>query len=428
MNAKELARCRARLERFLGDLLAPLGRKDRRHRAEVYVRGLLLDGERKSIEPLAQRLPDGDVQALQQLLGQSPWDATPVRAHLAQRMAQELSPGAAWVVDEVGFPKQGKHSVGVARQYCGTLGKVGNCQVAVSLNFTTDDGSFPMDWRLYLPERWTADPARCAAAGVPPDTRFQTKWELALACCDQARAWEIPAGVVLADSGYGDVPAFREGLEARGLRYVVAVDRTLLVWTTPQARQPVPYRGRGPRPQPQYVGPPPEPVTAVARRLPRTAWRTIRWREGTKGPMESRFAACRVQPAPGYRDGAPEQPVGWLLIKWPLGADAPLKDWLANLPATTTLRRLVRWAKSRWRIEQDYRQLKRELGLDHFEGRGWRGWHHHVTLVSVAYGFLMLEALRGKKNFWLDPAEDAPGDPAPPGDVDRDVPHVRPAR
>ena len=167
MNAKELARCRTRLERFLGDLLAPLGRTDRRHRGEVYVRGLLLDGERKSIEPLAQRLPDGDVQALQQLLGQSPWDATPVRAHLAQRLAHALSPGAAWVVDEVGFPKQGKQSVGVARQYCGTLGKVGNCQVAVSLNFTTDDGSFPVDWRLYLPERWTVDPARCAAGGVP---------------------------------------------------------------------------------------------------------------------------------------------------------------------------------------------------------------------------------------------------------------------
>jgi len=227
MNAKELARCRTRLERFLGDLLAPLGRKDRRHWGEVYVRGLLLDGERKSIEPLAQRLPDGDVQALQQLLGQSPWDATPVRAHLAQRMAQELSPGVAWVVDEVGFPKQGRHSVGVARQYCGTLGKVGNCQVAVSLNYTTDDGSFPVDWRLYLPERWTQDPARCAAAGVPPGTRFQTKWELAVACCEQARAWGVPDGVVLADAGYGRVTAFREGLEARPLPDVLEVDGTL---------------------------------------------------------------------------------------------------------------------------------------------------------------------------------------------------------
>ena len=427
MNAKELARCRTRLERFLADLLAPLGRQDRRHWGEVYIRGLLLEGERKSIEPLAQRLPDGDVQALQQLLGQSPWDATPVRAHLAQRMAHELSPGAAWVVDEVGFPKQGKHSVGVARQYCGTLGKVGNCQVAVSLNFTTDAGSFPVDWRLYLPERWTQDPARCAAAGVPPATPFQTKWELALACCDQARAWGVPDGVVLAESGYGDVPAFRAGLAARGLRYVVEVDRTGLVWTTPQTRQPVPSRGRGPRPKPQYVGPPPEAVSAVARRLPRTVWRTLRWREGTRGPMASRFAACRVQPAPGYREGAPEHPVGWLLIEWPPGAEAPITYWLSNLPATTTLRRLVRWAKTRWRIEQDYRQLKHELGLDHFEGRGWRGWHHHVTLVSVAYGFLMLETLRGKKNVWMDPAEDAAGDPAPPGHVDRDVPHVRPA-
>lgn len=175
MNDKELARCRARLVQYLEDLLRPLGRRDRQHWGEVYIRGLLLDGERKSIDPLAQRLPEGNVQALQQLVGQSPWPEAPVRAQLARRLAQELTPGAAWVVDKVGFPKQGKHSVGVARQYCDTLGKVGNCQVAVSLNYTTDDGSFPVDWRLYLPECWTQDPARCAAAGVPPDVRFQTK-------------------------------------------------------------------------------------------------------------------------------------------------------------------------------------------------------------------------------------------------------------
>ncbi len=427
MNARERARSRTRLVQYLVDLLAPLGRSDRRHWGEVYIRGLLLDGERKSIEPLAQRLPEGNVQALQQLVGQSPWDEGPIREHLARRLAQELSPGAAWVVDEVGFPKQGKHSVGVARQYCGTLGKVGNCQVAVSLNYTTDDGSFPVDWRLYLPEAWTQDPARCRRAEVPPAIRFHTKWELALACCDQARAWGVPAGVVLADAGYGKVTAFREGLEARRLQYMVEVDGTLTAWTTPQTRQPVPFRGRGRRPKPQYVGPPPATLATRAAQLPRTAWRTIRWREGTKGWLESRFAAVRVQPAHGYLEGAPEQPVGWLLVEWPVGATAPVKYWLSNLPAATTLRRLVRWAKSRWRIEQDYRQLKRELGLDHFEGRGWRGWHHHVTLVSVAYGFLVLEALRGKKNFWMDPATDATGDPAPAGDVDRDVSHVRPA-
>ncbi|MGH7536160.1 MAG: IS701 family transposase, partial [Gemmatimonadales bacterium] len=274
MNAKELARSRARLVQYLADLLAPLGRSDRRHWGEVYIRGLLLDGERKSIEPLAQRLPEGNVQALQQLVGQSPWDEAPVREHLARRLAQELTPRAGWVVDEVGFPKQGKHSVGVARQYCGTLGKVGNCQVAVSLNYTTDNGSFPVDWRLYLPERWTQDPARCAAARVPPGTRFQTKWELALACCDQARAWGVPDGVVLADAGYGKVTAFREGLEARRLPYVVEADGTLTAWTMPQTRQPVPYPGRGRRPKPQYVGPPPATLATLAAQLPRTAWRT----------------------------------------------------------------------------------------------------------------------------------------------------------
>jgi SRSO17 transposase len=427
MNAKELARCRARLVQYLEDLLAPLGRRDRRRWGEVYIRGLLLEGERKSIEPLAQRLPEGNVQALQQVVGQSPWDEAPVRERLARRLAQELTPGAAWVVDEVGFPKQGKHSVGVARQYCGTLGKVGNCQVAVSLNYTTDDGSFPVDWRLYLPERWTQDPARCAAAGVPPDVRFQTKWELALACCDQARAWGVPDGVVLADAAYGSVTAFREGLEARRLRYVVDVDSTLTAWPTPQTRQPVPYPGRGRRPKPQYGGPPPQTLAALAAARPRTAWRTLRWREGTKKGLEGRFAALRVQPAHGYHEGAPEQPMAWLLIEWPAGAEAPTKSWLSNLPADTTVRRLVRWAKSRWCIERDYRQLKRELGLDHYEGRRWRGWHHHVTLVSVAYGFLVLEALRTQKNFWVDPATLPAGAPAPRGDVDRRVPDVRPA-
>jgi SRSO17 transposase len=331
------------------------------------------------------------------------------------------------VVDEVGFPKQGKQSVGVARQSCGTLGKVGNCQVAVSLNYRTDDGSLPVDWRLYLPARWTQDPARCAAAGVPAGTRFQTKWELALACCDQARAWGVPDGVVLADAAYGSVTAFREGLAARRLRYVVDAESTLTAWPTPQTRQPVPACGRGRPPHPQYLGPPPQALAALAGALPGTAWRTIRWREGTKRPLESRFAACRVPPAHGSREGAPEQPLGWLLIDWPLGTAAPTKYWLSNLPADTTLRRLVRWAKRRWRIEQASRHLKRELGLDHYEGRGWRGWHHHVTLVSVAYGFLVLETLRSKNNSWVDPATRAAGDPSAPGDVDRRLPDVRAA-
>ncbi len=321
MNDKELARCRARLVQYLEDLLAPLGRRDRRHWGEVYIRGLLLEGERKSIEPLAQRLPEGNVQALQQLVGQSPWPEAPVRAHLARRLAQELTPGAAWVVDEVGFPKQGKHSVGVARQYCGTLGKVGNCQVAVSLNHTTDDGSFPVDWRLYLPESWIRDPARCAAAGVPDGTPFQTKWELALACCDQARARGVPDGVVLADAAYGSVTAFREGLEARRLRYVVDGDSTLTAWPTPQTRHPVPYPGRGRRPKPQYLGPPPQALAALAAglpgrrgarsaggRAPSRGWRAAsppsacsRRRAPARGRRSSRWRGCSSRGPPARR-------------------------------------------------------------------------------------------------------------------------------
>ena len=217
MTNAELARCRKRLEHFLEDLVAPLGRSERRHWADVYVRGLLLDGERKSIEPLAARVPDGNVQALQQLVGQSPWAWLPVWERLAQRMTAELEPEPAWVLEDTGFPKQGAHSVGVARQSSGTLGKVGNCQVAVSLHHVGEHGHAVLGWRLYLPERWTTDPARRQAAGIPDAVGFQPKWQLGLDLLDHARAWGLADRCVVAAAGYGDVTEFRDGLEARHL-------------------------------------------------------------------------------------------------------------------------------------------------------------------------------------------------------------------
>jgi SRSO17 transposase len=406
MTNAQLAQCRKRLEQFLADLVEPLGRSERRHWADVYVRGLLLDGERKSIEPLAARVPDGNVQALQQLVGQSPWEWLPVWERLAQRMTRELEPEPAWVVDDTGFPKQGAHSVGVERQYSGTLGKVGNCQVAVSLHHVGDQGHTILGWRLYLPERWVTDPARRQAAGIPAEVVFQPKWRLGLDLIDQARAWGLADRLVVADAGYGDATEFRDGLEARGLAYVVGIAATVGVWPRPPKAVVPPYGGRG-QPPTRYAYGKQRPVSAQAA-AEATGWKTIRWRHGTKGWLTSRFVALRVQPSHGFVEGAPPHKAVWLLAEWPEAEPAPTKYWLGDLPPSTPLRRLVRVAKCRWAIEQDYQQLKEELGLDHYEGRGWIGWHHHVTLVMLAHAFLTLETLRRKKNFWVDPAADAP--------------------
>jgi SRSO17 transposase len=407
MTESEIAKCRTRLEQFLADPLEPLGRRERRHWGSVYVRGLMLDGERKSIEPMAARLPEGNVQAMQQLIGQSPWLWAPVWQRLAQRMTAELRPDPVWVIDDTGFPKQGHHSVGVARQYSGTLGKTANCQVAVSLHQTAGEESTILDWRLYLPESWTQDPERRAAAGIPEEVKFQTKWELALELIDEAQKWGLRCGVVLADAGYGEVTEFRQGLETRQLPYAVGIPSTLGVWTKPPRIQKLKARGQGRPPSAYHYGPQrPGTVREVAQKA--RGWKQVRWREGSKGWLESRFDACRVQPSHGFHEGRPPHKEVWLLVEWPRGEKEPTKYFLCDLPEHYPLRRLVRIVKARWKIEQDYQQLKEELGLDHYEGRSWAGWHHHVTLVMLAHAFLTLERLRSKKNFWVDPATDAP--------------------
>ncbi|HLE04178.1 MAG TPA: IS701 family transposase [Anaerolineales bacterium] len=405
MTEAQVERCRKRLEQFLVDLLQPVGRSERRHWGSVYVRGLLLNGERKSIEPIAARLPEGNIQAMQQFIGQSPWEWHSVWERLARRMTNELEPEPAWIIDDTGFPKQGQHSVGVERQYSGTLGKVANCQVAVSLHHVGQMGSAVLAWRLYLPESWANDQARREEAGIPADIRFKSKWQLAFELIDQARGWELPDRIVIADAGYGDTTEFRDGLEARQLSYVVGVSANLGVWAKPPKVKIPEYRGRGaPATRYDYGAQRPSSVRDVA--LKAKGWKKVRWREGTKGWLESRFLAVRVRPSHGFVDGKPPHREVWLLGQWPQDEEEPMKYFLADLPPTYSLRRLVRAAKSRWKIEQDYQQLKEELGLDHYEGRSWAGWHHHVTLVMLAHAFLTLETLRGKKNFWLDPAED----------------------
>jgi SRSO17 transposase len=416
MKAREIERFRLKLEAFLADVVLPMGRKDRRHHAEEYIRGLLMDGERKSIEPMANRLPDGDAQALQQFVNQSPWPSRDVRASLARKVEREFVPEAYWLIDEVSFPKQGKHSVGVARQYCGALGKTANCQVAVTLDLGTEETSTPLNWALYLPKGWVDDPLRRKKAGIPEEITFKTKIVLALDLIDEAKEWGLQGRLVLADSAYGDAYDFRQGLRGRELDYVVQLSGELTAWTQdPHPAEPPMKRGGKTHRKRLYAKelPPARSLCQIAKDLPSESWKLITWRKGTKGPLSSRFARVVVWMANGLVQGKTmEVPREELLIEWPEGDKGPWKYWLSSLsPHRTSFRELVRKAKGRFRIEQDYEEMKGELGLDHFEGRSWRGWHHHVTLVTLAYAFLMLERMGTKKNFWIDVASCPPMDP-----------------
>lgn len=420
MTPQSLKALEGRLMHFLEDLLEPMGRSERRHWARVYIQGLLLDGERKSIEPMAARLPGADVQALRQFVGQSPWAVEQVQRRLASKVVDLLSDAQVWIIDETAFPKAGAHSVGVGRQYCGTLGKIANCQVAVSLHWSSAEASCPILWRLYLPKEWLEDAARAEEVKLPPGTVYRSKTELALEVIDQALAWELPALPVLADSFYGNDFGFRQALRERHLQYAVQVEPSTVVWTAdPNLPVHKPQKKRTGRPRqypPPEALPRPQSLQAVVEALPEAAWRTVAWREGSRGTERSRFARLEVWAAHGWRQQAhPPRVPETLLVEWPQGESQPTQYWLAQLGAQPVgLRRLVRVAKARWRIEQDYRELKEELGLDHYEGRQWLGWHHHVCLVTMAYAFLRSEQARLKKNFWCD-LDPAPGSQASPG-------------
>src|SRR3954463_7956658 len=293
MTAKQLARSRERLRSFLAEMLTSLGRKDRQHWGGVYLRGLLLDGERKSVGAMAERLPDGNEQNLQQFVSQSPWAWEPVWERLAQKLTPTFAT-TAWLIDDTGFPKKGEHSVGGARQYSGTLGKTAHCQIAVSLHAASATGSSPLAFRLYLPKEWTDDPARLRQAGVPDHVSFQQKWRLALDLIDQALDWGLtPPPVVLADAGYGENGAFRQGLEERHLPYAVGISSQVSVWTTPPACGVPDWGGQGrPTRCVRYGEQRPVAVREVAA-AQRQHFRLVTWREGSKGPMRSRFWAGR---------------------------------------------------------------------------------------------------------------------------------------
>ena len=409
MTAKQMERCRQRLQTYLAEMLTPVGRSERRYWGSVYVRGLLLNGERKSVGAMATRLPEANEQNLQQFLSQSPWAWEPVWQALAERIESSFPAPQAWVIEDTSFPKKGEHSVGVQRQYCGALGKKANCQVAVSLHRTDAGGSSPLGFRLYLPEVWTDDRNRCRQAGVPDQVRFQKKWELAVELIDQALAWGArKPEAVLADSAYGDNGALRRALEQRGLAYAVAVHQDGVVWTEPPTYK-VPAAPRAPGPQPtriSYGDQRPLTLREVAEEN-RLRFRPLTWREGAKGPLRSRWWAGRVQTAWHWQEGEEPGPPLWLLIEWPKEEPEPTKYYLCDLPEKLSRKRLVQIARGRWRVERDYQQMKEELGLDHFEGRSWTGWHHHVTLVMLAHLFLRLEQKRRRSKRTLDTARNA---------------------
>lgn len=396
-----------RLSAYVSQFMADFGLIVRRYWAEVYLQGLFLDGERKSIQPLAQRVTvpgwSGDtMQALQQFVNQSSWDEQGVlRTHRRLLAASLADPAGVIVIDDTGFAKKGRHSVGVARQYSGTLGKTDNCQVAVSLHYVAPLGDYPLALRLFLPEEWTNQSERLGSAGVPPEARtHKTKGEIALEVLDVVRGEGLPHQAVVADAGYGTGSEFRLGLETRGETYVVGVSGQEVVFRRApkwEVRGAAVTRGRPP--SRRYLTaetPAPASIKQLAQQLKRTSFS---WRVGTKGALEAEFAWVRVWPAHDWQLGRAANDVPnaktdarWLLVEW--RRDGSIRYALSNLPASTTLAQAASLWKTRWHVEQGYQQLKEELGLDHFEGRSWAGFHHHATLCCLAYGFLALERLR----------------------------------
>lgn len=423
-----------RFDQYMAHLSRALGHADRHAGLKGYCTGLMLPLSRKSVEPMAARVDplhaSARHQALHHFVAKAQWSDVEVLRRVCQWVVphMDFSRGGWWIIDDTGFPKKGVHSVGVARQYCGMLGKQDKCQVAVSVSLACDQGSIPVAWQLYLPQDWAQDAERRKRTGVPESVRFATKTQIALHQLRTLLSEGAPRHCVLADAGYGVDTAFRQALSDMGLHYAVGVTSAVVVW--PPGVEPLPpetYSGKGrppvtPRRTAQLQ---PMSVKALALSLPAQAFQTISWREGTNAPLTGRFAAVRVRHAGGNAGKARLRPQEWLLIEWPVEQAEPVKYILSTLPESTPLNDLVGCAYQRWRIERDYQDLKQDFGLGHYEGRGWRGFHHHASLSIATYAFLMSERLiadkpaGGKKNFIERQV------PAVPQDY---IPRGRPAR
>lgn len=394
MNLGQYEDSEARFAAYVEGLSSVIGHADRTRPLRDYCTGLMLPGERKSVEPMAARTAPARTaaqhQSLLHFVGVATWSDEKVLAKVREMVLPAIKkdgPIEAWIIDDTSFPKQGKHSVGVHHQYCGQLGKQANCQVTVSLSIANHSASLPVAYRLYLAEAWTKDRPRRKTAGVPKDVKFKTKSEIALEQISWACEAGLPRGVVLMDAGYGRDSHLRTELMSLGLTYAAGILPNTLMWSfgAGPRRKGKPLNNTGRRDEPGLVS-----AKEVALALPKQAWRTIKWREGSAQWLSSRFARVRVRVGHNKLDPAKLSPE-WLLIEWPEGEAEPTKYWLSTLPEDVSFQRLVDVAKLRWRIERDYQELKQEVGLGHFEGRGWRGFHHHATLCIAAYGFLIAE-------------------------------------
>lgn len=434
MNASQ------RFEHYMEHLAGGLGHMDRHAGLKGYCTGLMLPLSRKSVEPMAARVDplhaSARHQSLHHFVAKAEWSDDEMLRRVSQWVVpkMDMSGGGFWIIDDTGFPKKGKHSVGVARQYCGVLGKQDNCQVAVSISLATEQASVPVAYRLYLPKEWAQDPERREKTGVPADIGFATKNEIALQQLETLLAEGAPKYCVLADAGYGVDQAFRQRLTELGLPYVVGIKSSVVVW--PPGLEPLPpkpYSGMGRPPVVPRRTQRRQPVSVkdLAHALPASAFQTISWRQGTNETLSGRFAAVRVRHAGGNIGKARLHPEQWLLIEWPAGDADPLKYYLSTLPDDIALNDLVAQAHMRWRIERDYQDLKQELGLGHYEGRGWRGFHHHAALSIAAYGFLVTERIAAgkpagaKKNFVVRKVPALPADYIPRGSPARTAACVR---
>jgi SRSO17 transposase len=402
--ARSQATAASRFCEYLERLGAALGHADRVGPLRAYLTGLLLPGERKSVEPMAAKVDPRRVsarhQSMHHFVASARWDAEEllrVARDYALIQLERHGPVSAWIVDDTDMSKKGTHTVGVGRQYCGALGKQDNCQVVVSVSAANPTMSIPCAYRLYLPESWAKDLQRREQAGIPRNIGFQTKWEIAAAALGRIIEEGLPLAPVTADAGFGVLTPFRDAINALGLSYMVGITTQTTVW--PPGREPLPphlWSGKGRHLTNLRRGRGHQPVSVrtLALGLSATSWKTMRWREGTRGTMQSRFAALRVRAAHRDEGRSEPRPREWLLIDWPRGEEEPTKYWLSTVAEEASLQELVGLSSIRWRVERDYEEMKGELGLDHYEGRNWIGFHHHGALCIAAYAFLATERAR----------------------------------
>jgi SRSO17 transposase len=402
------------LREFLTPLIADLGRSERRVAATGYVEGLLIPGQRKSIGPMAERLAV-DSQILQQFVTDSPWRDEAVWSAIRREIIPHLEPLEAWVVDETGWLKQGSHSVGVSHQYCGAVGKQTNCQVSVEVVVSDGEVAAPVGGRLYLPESWTEDRARCREAGVPEEIEFATKPELGLEIIRQAQRDGVPLAPVLGDCAYGNNSEFRAGLRQLKMEFFLQVDASQLKgWD-----QEVPTEVKRVRRYVKAEAPPAQTLAELTQDIPEGEWKNCSWVTAGGQTRKTRLAWRPVFLQHNLRLAGGELEKVWLVVDWPAGDPEPYHYYLAQLHRPPTKARCLKLSRSRWHIEQYFQRSKDDLGLDHFEGRSWRGFHHHLVLSAIAYLFILTMYLRRKKNFWCNVGEDSPRDPALAGEIDR---------